>query len=694
MSADPRPTVYPGAHPAAPSVCRAPAGAGSARGGLYGNQDGAIMVIGVFIAIVLVGLLFYVSGVASICFRAERMQDAADAVALATAIGHARGMNLIVFINLVMAALVAILLALKLIELMLTALELILAAISWFVPPAAGAIPIVEDARSSVHNIHDTAKDIVDNILIGLNMAERAIAYITPAQSVLMAATKVTENYGPTVDFAVGVPTRVSLPVENDTYNVLCDRAEIVLQGLIDWATKPLPFIGKVISMAMGAMLKAVKHAYCYHDQEAPSAPVDITRMLPLSPAGHQCEQDKSQLKEGEACAQWQQELLDRHPEANGDCVDPETDRARSALCKGTLADARQDCRPGEKDHVTGYSWSEQEVEEHVIFDTNKWAWRTTEYTYVDPPAPTPHNMSTYSDALIASNTKPDDYGASQEELKSGDKGVPCQNPYVNYRDDLSPPPDDLWSAWNVQTTWEEFPGVTRPVCDKRQKAAKDTLPNGGDIPPETPDHSLPPGFNAAGYTLRYPSVKQVYGCTQDDKLDIRFPDDWSSTVGSQNDDDKVPQKVEDGVELGSEDFQIRGVAARFSDSGETKAERGLFHGAFDRRVEPEGWVGAARIADKVAVAQAEYYFNHDGVDKADRKEWMWHMDWRARLVRFRMPGGDDQQQQQQDGNPQASDMSLSSLASVAGEALNIDIGSVDLHGAPSLDSIGELIVH
>ena len=77
MSADPRPSVCPGACPAAGPASSAGANAGSAHGGLYRNQDGAIMVIGVFIAIVLVGLLFYVSGVASICFRHERMQDAA-----------------------------------------------------------------------------------------------------------------------------------------------------------------------------------------------------------------------------------------------------------------------------------------------------------------------------------------------------------------------------------------------------------------------------------------------------------------------------------------------------------------------------------------------------------------------------------------------------------------------------------------
>src|SRR3569832_1877503 len=195
MSAGPRPIACPGARRAGPSLCGTPAGAGTASGGLYRNQDGAIMVIGGFIAIVLVGLLFYVSGVASVCFRRERMQDAADAVALATAIGHARGMNLIVFINLVMAALVAILLALKLIELLLTGLMLILAAISWLVPPAATAIPLVNVARTTVKNVHDAARDIVDNFLIGLNMAERAIAYVTPVESVAMASSKVTEKY-------------------------------------------------------------------------------------------------------------------------------------------------------------------------------------------------------------------------------------------------------------------------------------------------------------------------------------------------------------------------------------------------------------------------------------------------------------------------------------------------------------------
>src|SRR5688572_4624892 len=113
------------------------------RAHLGKNQEGAIVLLGLFIAIALVGLLFYLVGIGQVVFRRERMQDAADAVALATAIGHARGMNLLVFINLVMAALVAIVLALKVVELLLTALTLTLTAVSWLLPPAAAAVPLV-----------------------------------------------------------------------------------------------------------------------------------------------------------------------------------------------------------------------------------------------------------------------------------------------------------------------------------------------------------------------------------------------------------------------------------------------------------------------------------------------------------------------------------------------------------------------
>jgi hypothetical protein len=656
------------------------------------------MVMGVFIAILLCGLLFYVAGVGQIVFRRERMQDAADAVALATAIGHARGMNLIVFINLVMAALVAILLALKLIELLLTGLMLVLAAISWLVPPAAAAIPIVNVARTTVKNVHDAARDIIDNILIGLNMAERAIAYVTPAESVLTSGVKMSDKYSRVIDVAVAVPTRISLPVENDKYDTLCDRGGEMLMDLISWATGGIPFISKVISLATGVLLEGVKRAFCYEDSTAPppSTDMEITRVLPLDPdTGGQCETDRSQLKEpSQACKDWEDVLRKRHPEADGDCVDPGEDTQRARICKSALAGARLKCQPGAEGNVTSYSWSEQDVEERVIFDTTSWTWRTTEYKYVSPPGPKLHNTESYADASAAysqaANGAVSFEEAEAQQSRNADKGVPCDDGNLRYSESVTP--EQLWSPWNQQPTWEEFPGVTRPVCDKRLMAVKQGLPNGGEIPPETPDHRLPPGFNPEGYVLRYPTVKQVYGCTQKATIKMTFPSEWKSATASAGGDDKAPQKMAEGVLLGGEDFQIRGIAISMGDRRPVKIDQGLRHGAFERNVQPESWVGLARGAGKVAVAQAEYYFNHDGTTNKDPKEWMWHMDWRARLVRFRLPSSKGEQQQ--DDQQQGGDMGLASLSS-GSSSLNVDLSSIELPGdSPSLDSIEQLIVH
>jgi hypothetical protein len=680
---------------ALPTVPPPAAAQRSARcGGLYGDQDGAIMVMGVFIAIVLVGLLFYVAGVGNIVFRRERMQDAADAVALATAIGHARGMNLIVFINLVMAALVAILLALKLIELLLTGLMLILAAISWLVPPAATAIPIVNVARTTVKNVHDAAREIIDNVLIGLNMAERAIAYVTPVESVAMASAKVTEKYGNVVDAAVAVPTRITLPVENDKYDTLCNEGAKMIEKLIEWATGGIPFISKVISMATGVLLDGVKRAYCYQDgTPPPSTKMEITRQRPIDQEpGLHCEEDRSHLKEpSQACLDWEQELRERHPEADGDCVDPRTDTQRARLCRGALVDAREQCQPGREPRITSYSWSEQELEEHVVFDVATWSWVTKGYQYVGQPAM--HNTMNYADAQSAyeaANANPDRAGLEAAEAaqnRKADPGVPCDDGFIRVSETQQP--EQLWSPWNLQPTFEEFRDVTRPVCDKRLMAVKQTLPNGGEIPPETADHRLPPGFNPDGYTLRYPTVKQVYSCSQKDEIDMTFPAEWQSNTSGQNGEDKAPQKIEEGVLLGAEDFQIRGVAVN-NGQRPFKIDRGLFHGAFDRKVANEDWVDAARLVGKVAVAQAEYYFNHDGVHNKEPYDWMWNMDWRARLVRFRLPSSEDDNQ----GSDSQSEMDVASLSGI-GDKMSTDLADVAWpKDAPSLESLEQLIVH
>jgi len=677
------------------------------RARLSSNDRGAIMVIGVFMAIVLVGLLFYIAGVGQLVFRRERMQDAADAVTLATAIGHARGMNLIAFINMVMAALVAIVLALKIIELMLTGLALILVAISWFVPPAAAAVPIVNNVRTIVKDVHDAAREIVDNILIGLNMAERAIKIITPTQAVLTSTLKVQEKYADIIDTAVAVPVRATLPVENDKYNELCDRAESIIMKLINEVTGKVPFVGKVIDLAAGVLVGAVKNAYCYKDgSEIPPTPIKFDRSLPMdADPGQKCEDDKSVMNpSSDNCTNWEKELRDRHPESDGNCTE---DEPRKTLCEDGLRGARTQCNPARQRNPSpeNYSWSEQFVEEKVYFNTDPAVWNyvTEEYKYEDPASL--KNTDNYTDAAAA-------FASAENGVESGDRpnfeqieaaaqqtrtpGRPCDNGGREYLRDTNP--EELWSEWNEQPYWQDPEarrGQAMPVCSMREKAKKDMLPNGGVIPERTADGRLPPGFDTDVHTLRYNTVKHVYGCTVDATLQVTFPKDWTSTTSAAGGDDKAPQKMEEGQELGGGDFQIRGLAMVLDGDRRPKhIDVALKNASFGREVELESWVNPARAVGRLAVAQAEYYFNHNGREpNKNAKEWLWNMDWRARLVRFRLPG-DDEQSNSEDTS--ASGMDMSSFSPGGNEeGLGWDISSIGLPGgAPSLDTLEELIVH
>src|SRR5207249_2525273 len=107
-------------------------------------------------------LLIYVVGLAEALLYRERLQDAADDVALSAAVLHARGMNLIVLLNQAMAALLAVLVALRLVEMLATLAMLILAALAFFTGGAAlAAVPLLEDVRAGANDAYRALKDPV-----------------------------------------------------------------------------------------------------------------------------------------------------------------------------------------------------------------------------------------------------------------------------------------------------------------------------------------------------------------------------------------------------------------------------------------------------------------------------------------------------------------------------------------------------
>ena len=78
------------------------------RPGLLADERGAIMVMGLFMATMLIGAMWYMKGVGDAVVFRDHMQESADHVVFSSAAVHARGMNLIAVINIVMYVLVVI----------------------------------------------------------------------------------------------------------------------------------------------------------------------------------------------------------------------------------------------------------------------------------------------------------------------------------------------------------------------------------------------------------------------------------------------------------------------------------------------------------------------------------------------------------------------------------------------------------
>jgi hypothetical protein len=150
---------------------------------------------------------------------------------------------------------------------------------------------------------------------------------------------------------------------------------------------------------------------------------------------------------------------------------------------------------------------------------------------------------------------------------------------------------------------------------------------------------------------------------------------------------------MEEGSELGSDDFQMRGVA--IGKGHPVLSEQKLRISAFHRDPGQESWIGLARGVGRLSIAQAEYFYNHTGGE--DVGEWMWNMKWRARIVRFRLPSDEDDDEGSESSDSDIGPVSVS-LESLRLESMpSTDLSSIagELPGdGPDLDMFSYLVVH
>lgn len=263
--------------------------------GVYQDERGAILVMGIFMCACMVSILWYLAGIGDAIVFRERMQEAADATAYSAAVLHARGMNLLVMINLIMACVLAVRVALKVAFVVLSALAL---AFSW-VPGAGAALGVAAEAVNTAVQASDP---IITGALEGLTAVEEIIPHVVPPAAIV-GSYQVGERYAPVVDKAAAgnpVTTVEGLPVTEGSKGVLCFQAAKAVMDII-WSVFPGgnslkdSFVGSKISSGFARIIAAGGDYFC--GLNGSSSPPDFSSFINDS-ANEGCDGQKDKLDE------------------------------------------------------------------------------------------------------------------------------------------------------------------------------------------------------------------------------------------------------------------------------------------------------------------------------------------------------------------------------------------------------------
>lgn len=546
---------------------------------LYQNTDGAIMVMGAFMAMFLVGMLYFCVGIGNTILFRERMQDASDAAAFSAAVMNARGMNLIALINIIMAALLAILVALRAVELLCIAAIAIATAMAWITGGASlGAIPPLRATQTAINRAYNAAKRVVDPLLrlghkAGVAVRE-GMPYVAQGKAIVITMTA----YRPPAQIGFAL-MQMKLPTEDAPFSELCNKAAEYVAHVIEIPLRPLvtlPVVGDWIRGAVRGFTRLAASTVCggsgSMDLELPEQLGGaLTYDLPETENMRRCRTDGNTA----ACEAAQEEMKAQRYGPDGYCRNGIPEGARQTDCEARISNAWSVCRPrsGGSPRLLRYTYQVADMIQPV-----SWNPDTRSFAFGIPRMSGSPRVETTSRPLCGTGGSiSTDYGPG---IGRTGMGTPvCQTP----REQIERDP-------RVQALPYQPPGTVVEIPFRR--------------------------------------VLQVLGC----RAEMERPSsELGNTISGGN--DKSPQRVQQGVLLGDEEFQIRGfvigrtdwdrdyrgvrAANNWQDAGDTELFRNL------------------RELGRLSVAQAEFYY---AGPETDPGEWLWHMSWRARLRRFRMP--------------------------------------------------------
>ncbi len=210
------------------------------------REDGAITVVGLFMACFLTGAVWYVVGIASAVLYRERVQDAADAVAFAGAVYHARGMNIIATLNILMSALLGLLVTVRLLRYLNDSANILACGcqpIPFIGPTCVTVCRITFNMKPRLSSLETRLTGLYNRVGPALSKTQVGVARAMPWIAELKGVG-VSRNFQPDVRFGVIasfslVPRqeRLGLPVQEGEEKVLCDK---VKGGLVDLVFRPV----------------------------------------------------------------------------------------------------------------------------------------------------------------------------------------------------------------------------------------------------------------------------------------------------------------------------------------------------------------------------------------------------------------------------------------------------------------------
>ncbi len=577
---------------------------------LRNDRRGAVMVIAVFMAMIAIGALYYLVGLGDAMLAQERMQDAADATAFSSAVIHARGMNILALINIIMASILAVLVLLSILATLLqTGAKLL--ALAFFLPGAATAALALNSAATTVKGAHDVAKPMAKTVMVAGHKLQGALRRTIPIIASINAAKLSSQSYGPVVTVGTTFPIMGGLPTVDGRFDTLCDKAGEYAGTL---AATPLQKVlsilpgaaARYLSKKLGKLAKKAARAYASYycgtglKPEIPSIKVDVVLPEIKGAIRDTC----NSAEPGDSCekyARLQQQVADAYDVESASCDAARGERAAhriqpaheghmqrsefaaiEALCNKKRIEARTECK-GPSGKIKKTTWVEREVETvyHLVGDVR------TGHVVADPPTIGPGRQQAAKNRF---GRTPLPCAGSQRAMVNGFAGQA-----------------DSYTGWNTSSNGA--------VC-KQEVDAPTPFEFGGA-------ESITVVRKEMSDILMCESSKEVKSELAGDKMDKELKKE-------------TPEEMCNCAALGEELFQIRAVVFGSARSYTSDADRSILVATMGKEAPSSAIETAAALAGRFAAAQAEYYFDHkDPRQPTLRGEWLWNMHWKARMRRL-----------------------------------------------------------